>query len=146
MPKAAPTQVIVHRIELQQTERALLETAVAAYSVRNVTRGIFNLTSDVTTVVILVILYETLTGKTILDDAFLAALAAGDNIASALAQNWNDYRATEEYAEDYTARAGNIGLGGFRNLLDNLIGFFTGEYTQRAQEGFEEAGIEPIFP
>jgi len=140
MPKAAPTQVIVHRIELQQTERALLETAVAAYSVRNVTRGIFNLTSDVTTVVILVILYETLTGKTILDDAFIAALAAGDNIASALAQNWNDYRATAEYSEDYQERAGSV-AGGLRNLLDNLIGFFTGEYIQRAQEGFEEAGI-----
>jgi len=37
MPKAKPTQVIVHRIELQEKERDLLETAVAAKAVRNLT-------------------------------------------------------------------------------------------------------------
>ncbi len=35
MPKAKPTQVIVHRIELQEKEREMLETAVAAKAVRN---------------------------------------------------------------------------------------------------------------
>ena len=35
MPKAKPTQVIVHRIELQQTERELLETYVAAKTLKN---------------------------------------------------------------------------------------------------------------
>ena len=36
MPKAKPTQVIVHRIELQETERATLEAALAGNFVTNV--------------------------------------------------------------------------------------------------------------
>jgi hypothetical protein len=35
MPKAKPTQVIVHRIELQETERATLEAALAGNFVTN---------------------------------------------------------------------------------------------------------------
>jgi len=36
MPKAKPTQVIVHRIELQEKERDALETIVAGQTVKNV--------------------------------------------------------------------------------------------------------------
>jgi len=36
MPKAKPTQVIVHRIELQETERDMLETIVVGKTVKNV--------------------------------------------------------------------------------------------------------------
>ncbi len=36
MPKAKPTQVIVHRIELQEKERDMLEAVVAGNTVRNV--------------------------------------------------------------------------------------------------------------
>ena len=35
MPKAKPTQVIVHRIELQESEREMLELAVAGNVVTN---------------------------------------------------------------------------------------------------------------
>ncbi len=35
MPKAKPSQVIVHRIELQEKEREMLETYVAGKTVRN---------------------------------------------------------------------------------------------------------------
>ena len=35
MPKAKPTQVIVHRIELQSREREMLETFVVGKTVRN---------------------------------------------------------------------------------------------------------------
>jgi hypothetical protein len=35
MPKAKPTQVIVHRIELQEKEREMLETLVAGKTVKN---------------------------------------------------------------------------------------------------------------
>ena len=35
MPKAKPTQVFVHRIELQEKEWEMLETAVSAKAVRN---------------------------------------------------------------------------------------------------------------
>jgi len=36
MPKAKPTQVIVHRIELQEKEREFLETLQATQSIKNV--------------------------------------------------------------------------------------------------------------
>jgi len=36
MPKAKPTQVIVHRIELQEKEREQLEAIVAGQTVKNV--------------------------------------------------------------------------------------------------------------
>ena len=36
MPKAKPTQVIVHRIELQEKERDMLETLVVGKTVKNV--------------------------------------------------------------------------------------------------------------
>ena len=35
MPKAKPTQVIVHRIELQEKERELLETFAATQALKN---------------------------------------------------------------------------------------------------------------
>ena len=35
MPKAKPTQVIVHRIELQEKEREMLETLVVGKTVNN---------------------------------------------------------------------------------------------------------------
>lgn len=36
MPKAKPTQVIVHRIELQEKEREMLEAMVVGQTVKNV--------------------------------------------------------------------------------------------------------------
>jgi len=41
MPKAKPSQVIVHRIELQETERILAERLVNAKSVESVGKGAF---------------------------------------------------------------------------------------------------------
>ena len=141
MPKAKASQVIIHRIEFQESERRLLELAVGSWSARNVTKGIFNLTSDLTTVVMLIIIYEWITDKTILDETILAALALGTAgtgaLASALADNWYNYRQTEEYRGDYYERAGSV-AGGLRNLLDNLIGLFTGEYLQRFHDAQQE--------
>ena len=141
MPKTKPDQVIIHRIEFQETERDLLKTALTAYSFRNATKGIFNLTSDLTTVILLIILVEYVTKKTILDDVLLNALGLGTattaSLAAALAENWANYRQTEEYSEDYYDRATSV-TGGLRNLLDNIIGVFTGEYIGRVQENFEQ--------
>ena len=95
MPKAAPTQVIVHRIELQETERALLETAVAAWSLKNVSKSVFNLTSDVTTVLILILLYESITGKKILDDAFYALIGTGGDLLTGILDAITNYRAKQ---------------------------------------------------
>ena len=42
MPKAKPTQVIVHRIEFQETERELLEALVITKSANNIIAPILN--------------------------------------------------------------------------------------------------------
>ena len=41
MPKAKPTQVIVHRIELQEKERELVEGALVAKGVKDVSNALF---------------------------------------------------------------------------------------------------------
>ena len=47
MPKAKPTQVIVHRIELQEKEREMLETLVVTKAASNVALGINNVTMPI---------------------------------------------------------------------------------------------------
>ena len=140
LPKAPPDQVIIHRIEFQETERELLKSVLTAYSFRNVTRGIFNLTSDLTTVILLIIMVEWITNKTILDDVLLSALGLGTattaSLAAALAESWANYRQTQEYSEEYHERATSV-TGGLHNLLDNIIGAFTGEYIGRVQENLD---------
>ena len=42
MPKSKPTQVILHRIELQETERELLEALVATKSISNIVSPVLN--------------------------------------------------------------------------------------------------------
>lgn len=133
LPKAAATEVIIHRIEFQESERRLLEAVVTAYSFRNVTRGIFNLTSDLTTVVILLIVMEYITGKEFLTGAILAALATGEGFASALADMWNQFRQTDEYRANYEERGSSV-LGGLINVFENFLGIFTGEATSRFME------------
>mgnify|MGYP003675001073 CR=1 FL=1 len=137
MPKAAASQVIIHRIELQETERELLKSVVTAYSFRNVTKGIFNLTSDVTTVVILLIIAEVVTGKELITGALLIALATGQDIGSSLADMWNQHRQTDEYREGYHERASSF-TGGLWNLLDSLISQITGEPTDRFMQQQED--------
>jgi hypothetical protein len=133
MPKAAASQVIIHRIEFQESERRLLESVVTAYSFRNVTKGIFNLTSDLTTVVILLIGMEYLTGREFLTSGILLALATGEGFASALADMWNQFRQTDEYRANYEDRASSV-LGGLINVFENIIGVFTGESISRFEE------------
>jgi len=139
MPKAAATQVIIHRIELQETERDLLKSVVTAYSFRNVTKGVFNLTSDVTTVVLLCIIIEYVTGKEVLTAAVLEALALGTNIGSAIADMWNQFRQTDEYRANYYDRASSF-TGGLWNLVENLISQITGEPLSRFEDMHGESG------
>jgi len=136
MPKASPDQVITIRFEMQDTERRILEQAVTAYSIRSVSKGIHNLTSDTTTVLVLIVLYEMLTDSEILGDAILAALGAGVGLGEAILQSWRDYRSSAAYSEDYHERAHSV-TGGLRNLLDNIIGALTGEALQGVREGWQ---------
>jgi hypothetical protein len=132
LPKQKPDQVIIHRIEFQESERELLSQVATAYSINNVSKGVFNLTSDMTTVVCLIVLYEMLTDK---DTGILDTLGnlGIDDLAAGLAQSWNNYRNSQEYSEEYHERATSV-AGGLRNMLDNFIGFFTGEYFERLEE------------
>ena len=137
MPKAAPDQVITIRFEMQETERRIFEQAVTAYSIRSVSKGIFNLTSDTTTVLVLIVVYEMITDKEILGDAILAALGAGTDLGEAILQSWRDYRSSAAYSEEYHERAHSV-TGGLRNLLDNIIGALTGEHIGQVWENLNE--------
>jgi len=70
--------------------------AVASWSARNVSRAVFNLTSDATTVLVLILIYESITKKTILDDAFYAALGAGGDLLSAIVDSVTNYRERQQ--------------------------------------------------
>ena len=50
-PTAKPTQVIVHRIELQKTEREILEGYVAAEGIGSILSGVGNLLNPFSTVI-----------------------------------------------------------------------------------------------
>jgi len=123
MPKAAADKVIIVRFEMQDTERRILEQAVTAYSIRSVSKGVFNLTSDTTTVLMLILVYEMLTDNKVLGDAALAALALGGNVGEALLQSWRDYRDTEQYAAEYDENAHSV-IGGLRNMISQMLGVF----------------------
>jgi len=43
MPKAKPTEVIVHRIELQEHERDTMDMVAASYAAKNIAQGIGSL-------------------------------------------------------------------------------------------------------
>jgi len=109
MPKSKPDQVIVHRIELQESERRVLEQVAAGYTFRNATKGIFNITSDMTTVIILMIILESVWPgrfaglvKTILDA--LTDDFPGNVVAMAIGGAWEDAKAARDAAgETFTA-------------------------------------------
>lgn len=131
MPKAAPTQVVIHRIEFQESERELLRQVATAYTVDRVSKGVYNITSDTTTVVCLVILYEIVTGE---DTGVLDAIAniTGD-LTGALVNGFRSYRNSQQYQEEYQERATSV-FGGLRNLLDNIIWALTGGPVDRFNE------------
>lgn len=123
MPKPKPTQVIRHEIIFGRAERDLLEPALFSYTARNASRAWFNLTSDMTTVVVTVILYEYLTGK---DTGILALI--GDTTGTVwgwMVDGWNAYRATPEYQAEYYERA-HTPLGGIHNIWDQFITTISG--------------------
>ena len=131
MPKAKPDQVIIHRIEFQDSERELLRQVATAYTVDRVTKGVYNITSDATTVIVLIIAYEVISGK---ETGILDAVGnlTGD-LAGALVSGWRDYRNSEEYREQYAENATSV-TGGLRNLFQNIIDALTGGPIDRFQE------------
>jgi len=123
MPKPKPTQVIRHEIVFGRSQMDLLEPALYAYTARNASRAWFNLTSDMSSVVVTIILYEWITNKStgILD----AIDDTADSAYSWMIRGWNNYRSSPEYQEQYQDRAHSVG-GGLQNLWDNIISSLSG--------------------
>jgi len=135
MPKAPATEVIIHRIEFQESERELLRQVAAAYTVNRASKAVYNLTSDATTVIVLIVLYEMITEK---ETGILDAVGnLGGDLTSALVEGFRDYRASQEYQEEYQERATSV-FGGLRNLLDNIIDALTGGPVDRFNERQQE--------
>lgn len=89
MPKKKPDQVIVHRIELQETERQLLRDVAFAYSFNRTTEPIVELINDNTTMLLILSAAAAYLGFTYIPPA----LEEGIN----LAQDWYDqYQAALE--------------------------------------------------
>jgi len=128
--------VIRHEIVFGRAERDLLEPALFSYTARNASRAWFNLTSDMSSVIVTIILYEYITGKStgILD-------AVGDTAGTAygwMIDGWNAYRSSPEYQEEYHERA-HTPFGGLHNLWDNIISSISGADIARWQEGYENS-------
>ena len=86
MPKAPADQVVIHRIEFQESERDLLRQIATAYTLDRGSKAVYNLTSDTTTVVVLIILYEMITEK---ETGVLDAIGnIGGDLTAALDRDW----------------------------------------------------------
>ena len=115
--------MIRHEIVFGRAERDLLEPALFSYTARNASRAWFNLTSDMSSVVVTIILYEYITGKStgILD-------AMTDTAGTAygwMIEGWNAYRSSPEYQREYDERAHSV-AGGFHNIWDQFISTISG--------------------
>ena len=53
MPKSAPTQVIVHRIELQESEREILKDVALTWQFNRITQPVVALINDNTTILLI---------------------------------------------------------------------------------------------
>ena len=115
MPKSKPTHTVVHRIEFQESERRMLEVALAAYSVDKVSESI----SQLTTLII------TIFGVVVIEDKWDELVAAYQRFRmegqAGAAYDPQGTMTAEEREAQYRENAGNFGLGGLTNLINNLL-------------------------
>jgi len=91
--------------------------------------------SDMTFVVIIIILYEMVTGKE------TGVLDAATDTAGGLRDAWLAYRNTPAYEEEYTSRASSV-TGGLVNVFENIIFALTGGPTKNWMAQQEQAESE----
>jgi len=91
--------------------------------------------SDMTFVVIIIILYEMVTGKE------TGVLDAATDTAGGLRDSWLAYRNTPAYEEEYTSRASSV-TGGLVNMFENIIFALTGGATKNWMAQQEQAESE----
>ena len=122
MPKAKPNQVIVHRIELQETERATLEAALAGRFVTNAVAGAGHLLSG---------LGSALTPFTGAISA-LAALWIADKTIDEVVEAIDLYRDTSELLYDTGVQA--------QNTYSGTVAYLNVNY---ANSGFDRLPVSP---
>lgn len=107
MPKAAPTSVVIHRIEFQESERRMLEVALAAYSVDKASESVAQLTN----LIVLVFGAAVVADKWgELTDWYTRIRAEGQAGAA--------YGGTDP--DVYDENAASI-VGGIQNLINNVL-------------------------
>jgi len=142
MTKRKPDQVIEYRISLQDKQSEQLDSMIAAIMVKNVGEGFGGILtplvaglSDVTFVVVIIILYEMVTGK---DTGILVGL---DMTLAGLRDSWVAYRNSPAYEAEYTSRASSV-TGGLVNIFENIIFSLTGGATANWMQQQEQAESE----
>lgn len=111
-PRASPDQVITIRFELQETERRIIEQAIAAYSVNAVSDPIVEILKDASALYAVVTMIELFTDI----DLPILTPADTDEIWSAIRDAWTTRR--EAFPDD--PRAGSLAM----IVKDWLVRFF----------------------
>ncbi|GAI94686.1 unnamed protein product [marine sediment metagenome] len=133
MPKAKPDQVIVHRIELQETERELLSGLTAAFQFNRIAEPIVKLLNDVTgTITFLTLLAASGILAGITFNFIYDALSAKDPLEQFLTQ----LQEAKQLAEDV---GGTYKRGALWGLID-LIEIATGSNLPDFGGGYEPPG------
>ena len=132
MPKAKPDQVVVHRIELQDTERDLLSGLVAATQFKRIAAPVVKLLNDVTGTVTLLALIG---ASGLLAGISFIFIFDPEAITDPIEQFLGQYREAKEQAiaagEVYGSAAGPL-----RGIID-LFEFITGDNLPDFGSGYE---------
>ncbi len=132
MPKAKPDQVIVHRIELQETERELLSGMTAAFQFNKIADPLVKLLNDVTgTVTVLTLL----AASGLLAGVTFAFIYDPDAFTDPIEQYLQQYREAKELADEAGEVYGSAG-GPLRGLID-LIELLGGRNLPDFGAGYE---------
>jgi len=113
-PKVKPDNVIRHEIVLGRADRELLSGAIAAYQINKIATPFVAGMSDVSFVAVMALSINYLFDQHL-------EVNSDDGMIMGLVNQYEAYRASPEYQEDYEKRATSF-LGGLRNFWDNLIG------------------------
>jgi len=132
MPKAKPDQVVVHRIEFQESERELLSSVTTAYSIGRIAEPLVKLLNDVTgTITVLTLL----AASGILAGISFTFIYDPDAITDPLEQWLGQYQEAKEQAE-LAANVYSEAGGPLRGLID-LIEYATGVNVPDFGAGYE---------
>ena len=115
MPKPKPDNVVRHEIVLGRSEREMLRDAFTAYQVNKVAVPFVSAVSDISFMAWVLLAYNYFFNEN------LPISEEAGGLVTSLKQDFDFYRTTKEYQDNYQKRAAS-GLGGLRNLFENIIG------------------------